>query len=76
MTKSALDKPTYTLSGTSGYNPIQNGYWRGGFDGTFGQRFGVNKQFGFLLGGTWDRTNRGIDDLEPSQAIATDPGHG
>ena len=73
VTKAALDKPTYALSGTSGYNPIQNGYWRGGFDGTFGQRFGVNKQFGFLLGGTWDRTNRGIDDLEPTQDIATDP---
>jgi TonB-dependent receptor len=76
VTKSALDRPTYTLSGTSGYNPIQNGYWRGGFDGTFGQRFGVNKPFGFLLGGTWDRTNRGIDDLEPSQDIATDPATG
>ena len=76
VTKSALDRPTYTASGTSGYNPIQNGYWRGGFDGTFGQRFGVNKRFGFLLGGTWDRTNRGIDDLEPSQAIATDPATG
>jgi TonB-dependent receptor len=73
VTKAALDRPTYALSGTSGYNPIQNGYWRGGFDGTFGQRFGVNKQFGFLLGGTWDRTNRGIDDLEPTQSIATDP---
>jgi TonB-dependent receptor len=76
VTKSALDRPTYTLSGTSGYNPIQNGYWRGGFDGTFGQRFGINKQFGFLLGGTWDRTNRGIDDLEPTQAIGTDPATG
>lgn len=76
VTKSAVDKPTYMLSGTSGYNAIQNGYWRGGFDGTFGQRFGVNKQLGFLLGGTWDRTNRGIDDLEPSQAIATDPATG
>jgi TonB-dependent receptor len=73
VTKSAVDKPTYMLSGTTGYNPIQNGYWRGGFDGTFGQRFGVNKQLGFLLGGTWDRTNRGIDDLEPSPVIGQDP---
>ena len=72
VTKSAIEKPTYILSGTAGYNPLQNGFWRGGFDGTFGQRFGANKKFGFLLGGTWDRTNRGIDDLEPSQAIATD----
>ncbi|HTF64001.1 MAG TPA: TonB-dependent receptor plug domain-containing protein [Edaphobacter sp.] len=76
VTKSAVDRPTYMLGGTTGYNPIQNGFWRGGFDGTFGQRFGVKKQFGFLLGGTWDRTNRGIDDLEPSQAIATDPASG
>ena len=73
VTKSALDRPTYTLSETTGFNPIQNGFWGGGFDGTFGQRFGVTKRFGFLLGGTWDRTNRGIDDLEPQPAIGQDP---
>jgi TonB-dependent receptor len=71
VTKTAQDKSTYALSGTAGYNPLQTGYWRGGFDGTFGQRFGTNKNFGFLLGGTWDRTNRGIDDLEPSQTTGT-----
>ncbi len=69
VTPRAQDKPTYALNGTAGYNPLQNGFWRGGFDGTFGQRWGTDKRFGFLLGGTWDRTNRGIDDLEPSQAI-------
>jgi TonB-dependent receptor len=69
VTKTAQERPTYDLSGTAGYNPLQNGYWRGGFDGTFGQRFGNRKQFGFLLGGTWDRTNRGIDDLEPGQTL-------
>ncbi|HEX3437938.1 MAG TPA: TonB-dependent receptor [Pseudacidobacterium sp.] len=69
VTPTAQDKPTYSLNGTTGYNPIQNGFWRGGFDGTFGQRFGANKRFGFLLGGTWDRTNRGIDDMEPSQTF-------
>src|SRR3984885_37791 len=69
VTPTAQDKPTYALNGTAGYNPLQNGFWRGGFDGTFGQRWGTDKKFGFLLGGTWDRTNRGIDDLEPSQAI-------
>jgi TonB-dependent receptor len=71
VTPTAQDKPTYALNGTAGYNPLQNGYWRGGFDGTFGQRFGPGKKFGALLGGTWDRTNRGIDDLEPSQSIGT-----
>jgi TonB-dependent receptor len=69
VTPTAQDKPTYALNGTAGYNPLQNGFWRGGFDGTFGQRWGTDKKFGFLLGGTWDRTNRGIDDLEPSQGI-------
>src|SRR6202043_3897418 len=69
VTPTAQDKPTYALNGTTGYNPLQNGFWRGGFDGTFGRRWGTDKKFGFLLGGTWDRTNRGIDDLEPSQAI-------
>lgn len=70
VTPTATDKPTYSLNGTAGYNPLQNGFWRGGFDGTFGQRF-FNKRFGFLLGGTWDRTNRGIDDLEPSVTAGT-----
>jgi TonB-dependent receptor len=73
VTKGALDRPTYMLGGTSGYNPIQNGFWRGGFDGTVGQRFGANKKLGILFGGTWDRTNRGIDDLEPAPTIGTDP---
>lgn len=73
VTKTAQEKPTYSASGTAGYNPLQNGYWRGGFDGTFGQRFGANKRFGFLLGGSWDRTNRGIDDLEPTQNVGTLP---
>src|SRR6202051_4880443 len=73
VTPTAQDKPTYALNGTTGYNPLQNGFWRGGFDGTFGQRFGATKKFGFLLGGSWDRTNRGIDDLEPSQTVGTLP---
>lgn len=71
VTPTAQDKPTYALNGTAGYNPLQNGYWRGGFDGTFGQRWGAAKKFGFLIGGSWDRTNRGIDDLEPSQTYGT-----
>jgi TonB-dependent receptor len=73
VTPTAQDKPTYALNGTAGYNPLQNGYWRGGFDGTFGHRWGSDKKFGFLVGGSWDRTNRGIDDLEPSQTFGTLP---
>ena len=73
VTRTAGERPFYALGGAGGYNPIQNGYGRGGFSGTFGQRFGVSKKFGFLLNGTFDQTNRGIDDLEPSQSTGTDP---
>lgn len=73
VTPTAQDKPTYSLNGTAGYNPIQNGFWRGGFDGTFGHRWGTDKKYGFLLGGTWDRTNRGVDDLEPSVTTGVNP---
>jgi len=73
VTRTAGERPIYALGGTGGYNPIQNGYWRGGFSGVFGQRFGVSKKFGFLLNGTFDKTDRGIDDLEPGQTIGVDP---
>jgi len=71
VTKTAGEKPTYSLGGQGGYTPIQGGRTLGGFDGTIGQRFGVSKKLGVLVGGTFDRNNRGIDDLEPTQAAAT-----
>ena len=69
VTKTPIDKPTYTLGVDGGYTPIQNGRALWGVDGTVGKRFGVNKQLGLLFGGTYDRNNRGIDDMEPGQAI-------
>ena len=69
VTKTPLDKPAYTFGVDGGYTPIQNGRTLWGVDGTVGQRFGVNKQLGLLFGGTYDRNNRGIDDMEPGQAI-------
>jgi TonB-dependent receptor len=71
VTKTAGEKPTYNLGGQGGYTPIQGGRTLGGVDGTFGQRFGAEKKLGFLLGGTFDRNNRGINDLEPTQAATT-----
>jgi TonB-dependent receptor len=71
VTKTAGEKPTYSIGGQGGYTPIQGGRTLGGFDGTLGRRFGTEKKLGFLLGGTFDRNNRGIDDLEPTQAATT-----
>jgi TonB-dependent receptor len=75
VTKTAADTPTIEFGGEGGYTPIQGGRTLGEFDGTFGKRFGPSHKFGFLLGGTWDRNNRGIDDAEVgNQATGTIPG--
>ena len=71
VTKTAGERATYNIGGQGGYTPIQGGRTLGGVDGTLGKRFGTSKKLGFLLGGTFDRNNRGIDDLEPTQAATT-----
>jgi len=71
VTRTAGEKATYNFGGEGGYTPIQGGRTLGGFDGTVGKRFGSEKKFGLLLGGTFDRNNRGIDDLEPTEAATT-----
>jgi TonB-dependent receptor len=71
VTKTPLEKPTYTFMTQGGYTPIQNGRWLNGINGTVGERFGPNKKLGVLLGGTYDHNERGIDDLEPAQAIGS-----
>src|ERR1700674_1818344 len=76
VTKSAGEKPYYSFDGQGGYTPIQGGRTLGGFGGGAGKRFGVNKQLGLFFGGSFDRNNRGIDDLEPGQGIGTDPATG
>ena len=71
VTKSALEKPTFDFASQGGYTPIQDGRTLYGVSGTVGERFGVDKKLGLLVGATYDHNNRGIDDLEPSQAIGT-----
>jgi TonB-dependent receptor len=71
VTRTAGEKAMYNFGGQGGYTPIQGGRTLGGFDGTVGKRFGAEKKLGFLLGGTFDRNNRGINDLEPSQGTGS-----
>ena len=68
--KNAGDQPTLIFSGVGGYTPIIGGRYVGQTSATVGQRFGANKQFGALLGFTYDYNGRGIDDIEPG----VDPG--
>jgi len=74
VTKTAGERPTINVSGMGGYTPIINGRGLVETAGTVGQRFGANKRFGALIGGTYDWNGRGIDDLEPVPDIATLPG--
>lgn len=69
VTKTPSERPTYSFFGQGGYTPIQGNRPEGGFGGTVGRRFGSEKRLGLLLGGTYDYNGRGIDDLEPTQAI-------
>lgn len=73
VTRTAREKPTYEFSGQGGYNPIQNGYTLGAGSGTIGKRFGAQHKFGAIFSGHLDKTNRGIDDLEPGQTTGADP---
>jgi TonB-dependent receptor len=73
VTKTATERPTVSLSGMGGYMPIVGGRGQVETAGTVGQRFGQDKKFGILIGGTYDWSGRGIDDLEPVSDIATLP---
>jgi outer membrane receptor protein involved in Fe transport len=76
VTKTATERPTVALSGMGGYMPILGGRGQVESTGTIGQRFGSSKRFGILVGGSYDWTGRGIDDIEPESDLATLPTHG
>jgi TonB-dependent receptor len=73
VTKTAGERPTIALSGMGGYMPILGGRPQVESTGTIGQRFGSQKRFGILVGGSYDWSGRGIDDLEPVSDLATLP---
>jgi TonB-dependent receptor len=68
VTKSPRDQPYVSLLGMGGYTPISDGRHQYQFAGTAGQRFGPDKKFGLLFGGSYDYNARGIDDIEPAYA--------
>jgi TonB-dependent receptor len=71
VTKTAGERPTFNLSSMGGYTPIVNGRGLIETTGTVGQRFGSQRKFGVLIGGSYDWNGRGIDDIEPVSDIAT-----
>src|SRR5215472_13124952 len=71
VTKTAGERPTMNFSGMGGYTPILGGRGVVETTGTLGQRFGSDKKFGLLVGGSYDWNGRGIDDIEPVPDLAT-----
>jgi TonB-dependent receptor len=57
--------PRGYLSGQYGYNGLESKS-QGQGSLTFGGRVGTHQQLGFLLGSTYDRTNRILQDVEPA----------
>jgi TonB-dependent receptor len=76
VTKTATDRPYVSLLGMGGYTPITGGRNLYQFAGTAGQRFGTNKKLGVLFGFAYDYNARGIDDVEPGQAVNPLPNGG
>ena len=72
VTKTASERPTLDFESQGGYTNIIGGRWLDAFNSTAGQRFGERKQWGFLMGGTYDWNGRGINDLEPAPGVITD----
>ena len=71
VTKTAGERPTVKVGGMGGYTPIIGGRGLVETTGTVGQRFGSDKRFGLLIGGSYDWNGRGIDDIEPVPDLAT-----
>src|ERR1700724_465807 len=65
VTKKATDQPYVTLLAMGGHTPIDGGRNLDQFAGTVGKRFGREKRFGVMVGGSYDWNGRGTDDVEP-----------
>jgi TonB-dependent receptor len=65
-TKMANDGTLFSVYANGGYTHILNGRAVDQFGGIFGKRFGAQKKFGFVVGGTYDYNGRGIDNIQPT----------
>ncbi len=65
-TKTAGDSPIAALSVLGGRNTILGGRYNNQFDFTLGKRFGTARRLGALIGVSYDRNGRGIDEIDPA----------
>jgi TonB-dependent receptor len=71
VTKTAGERPTVSVAAIGGFTPILGGRNITQEMGTIGQRFGKDKRWGVLIGGSYDWNGRGINDIEPTPDIGT-----
>jgi TonB-dependent receptor len=69
VTKRPTEQPYISLAAMGGFTPISGVHTLNQFGGTYGRRFGVEKHFGFILSGSYDHNNRGVNDLEPGPDV-------
>ena len=69
VTKKPTEQPFISLSAMGGFTPIEGGRTLDQFGGTYSRRFGAEKRFGYLLGGSYDHNNRGVDDVEANPGV-------
>src|SRR4029077_1423273 len=67
-TRTAGEQPLVMFSALGGYTPIIGGRGVSQTGGTIGDRF-AGKRHVLLIGATYDRNGRGINDIEPSPTI-------
>ena len=71
VTKTAGERPTIDVFGSGGTTPIMGNRNLVETGGTIGNRFGEDKRWGVLVGGSYDWNGRGINDIEPVPDVAT-----
>lgn len=69
VTRQATDQPYFAVEGLYGHTPINGGRGEDQVFATYGRRFLADKKLGALLTGSYDWNGRGINDVEPSQAV-------
>ena len=75
VTKVPEGAPRGYISGLFGHQTLESNN-NGHGDASYGGRIGVDRKFGFLFDGSIDRTNRVINDVEPSWTAVTPDGQG
>jgi TonB-dependent receptor len=73
VTKQATDSMHFSVGTQQGYTFLEGGRYVTTETGTYSNRFGTDKAFGLVLGGSWDYNGRGIDDLEPAPTYISLP---